>query len=79
VVIRIVLVKLWTRYAITRLLRAQQARVPPLGPASAGASEAPPSGTEAVSGSQPGAVWDALDDRQLTRLLTNAAPRTIIE
>jgi hypothetical protein len=78
VVIRIVLVKLRSRFAITRLLHAQRAHIPTLlWPAQVHA--VPPVETEAVIGGQQDAAWDVLDDRQLTRLLTNAAPRTVTE
>lgn len=62
------LVFVWMPYLITRLLRtAALARVAPPGPAR---SDDP---------GQDGQVWTALDDRQLTRLLTDSAPRTTSE
>lgn len=73
-----VLVILWTAYAVTRLtLRAEHARTPtPTHPQPVCAE---PSGAQIDAGSQDGPPWSALDDRQLTRLLTDSAPRTITE
>lgn len=62
------LVFLWMPYLIARLLRtAALARAEPPGPAR---SDTP---------GQDGQSWSALDDRQLTRLLTASAPRTTSE
>lgn len=76
--ILVVLVLLCTCYAVTRvILRAEQTRSPtPTHPQPVGANA---SGVTTGSGNQPDPVWDALDDLQLTRLLTNATPRTISE
>lgn len=77
-IILIVLLILWTPYVVTRLrLRAQHARTPtPTHPQQVCAE---PSWAETDAGSQDDPAWSALDDRQLTRLLTDAAPRTITE
>jgi hypothetical protein len=76
-VILIVLVILWTPYLVTRLLlRAQHARTPAH---TQEVSAVPPSGARTDTGGQDGPAWSVLDDRQLTRLLTDSAPRTITE
>ena len=62
------LVFLWMPYLITRLPpTAEPARAEPPRPAR---SDTP---------GQYGQVWSTLDDRQLTRLLTDSAPRTTTE
>jgi hypothetical protein len=64
----------WTPYVITRLLRAQHAQTPnPARPTKA--HGAPSTGADTETAVQHGA-WSALDDRQLTRLLTDSAPRS---
>ncbi len=74
----IVLVILWTPFVVPRLvLRVEHARTPtPPHPRPVWAE--PPSGAKTAFGSQPGPVWGALDDRQLTRLLTDSAPPSTI-
>lgn len=74
VVILIVLGFLGTAYAVTRsVLRAEHTPTPaPAHPRPVWA--APPSRGKPGSGSQPGPAWGALDDLQLTRLLTDSAP-----
>jgi hypothetical protein len=68
----------WTSYAVTWLMpRAQHARTPT--PTPPQPVHAEPSRAQLDAGSHDGPVWSALDDRQLTRLLTDSAPRTIIE
>jgi hypothetical protein len=78
VVILIVLVILGTSYAVSRLLlRAEPARTPtPTHPQQVCAE---PSWAQIDSGSQEGPAWSALDDRQLTRLLTDSASRSSSE
>jgi hypothetical protein len=73
--ILVLLVLLWTSYVVTRLLRAQHVSSTAHSP-KAGAT---PSDVEPGTGSQDGPAWSALDDYQLTRLLTESAPRTITE
>ncbi len=78
-VILIALAILWTPYVATKLLlRARHARTP-TGAHPQPACAEPPGGAETRTGSQDGAAWSALDDRQLTRLLTDSAPRTSSE
>lgn len=77
-VILIVLVILWTSYLVTTLmLRAEHAGTPTPPPPQRVRAE--PSRAQIDAGSQERPAWDALDDRQLTRLLTDSAPRTITE
>jgi hypothetical protein len=78
-IILIALVILGTPYLVTRLmLRAQHARTPTAArPPQAYAGQ--PSGVGTDAGSQDGPAWSAVDDRQLTRLLTDSAPPTITE
>jgi hypothetical protein len=73
-----VLVILYTSYLVARvIIRAEQARPSlPRFPLPVGADS---SGATTGFGSRPGPVWGALDDLQLTRLLTNSRPRTINE
>lgn len=74
-IILIALVILGTSYSVTRLML--HARTPtPTHPRQMGAE---PSRAKIEAGRQDGSAWSALDDRQLTRLLTNSATRTITE
>lgn len=74
----IVLVLFCAPYLVTRLLRAEQARMSaPARPQ--GAWTEPASKAQTDTGSQDGLSWSALDDLQLTRLLTDSAPRTNTE
>ena len=76
-IILLLLAICWTPYVVTKLLRAQHAHTPhPAGPTRA--HTAPSAGADTNTGTQHGA-WSALDDRQLTRLLTNSAPRSTTE
>ncbi len=72
VVFLIVLGFLGTAYAVTRfVLRAEHTPTPaPAHPRPVWA--APPNGGR--PGPEPGPAWGALDDLQLTRLLTDSAP-----
>ena len=72
------LVILWTPYLVMRLLHAQHARIPTTA-RPYGARTEPPTGVTTDATSQDEAAWSALDDRQLTRLLTDSAPRSITE
>lgn len=74
----ILLVILWAPYLVARFLRAQRARTPtPSLPQRAWGGL--PRKAQTDTGSQYGPAWSALDDLQLTRLLTNSAPRTSTE
>jgi hypothetical protein len=74
-VIVILLMAVWTPYVVMRLLRAQHARaLSPTNPQLARTEL--PTGTRTGTASQDQPGWTALDERQLTRLLTNSAPRT---
>ncbi len=77
----ILLVIVGTVYAVSRLMPgAQHARTRPHPtPTYPHQVWAEPSGAQIDAGSQDGPAWGALDDRQLTRLLTDSAPRTISE
>ena len=74
-VILIVLVILCTPYVLTKLLRPQHIRTPSPAYPRRPHTE-PPVGAEINDGNQNTSAWSPLDDRQLTRLLTNSAPRT---
>ncbi len=75
----IVLVIVWIPFVISRLLlRAQHARTLTSTPPKH-VSNQPPSGLDASTGRQDEPTWSALDDRQLTRLLTDSAPRNNTE
>ncbi len=76
-VILILLAILWMPYVVRMLLRAQHARTPSSVPPQR-AHVQPPLGAATDTAAQH-AAWSALDDRQLTRLLTNSAPRTTKE
>lgn len=77
-VILIALVFLWTPYAVWKVLRARDAGTP-------SPVQQQPAGARSLGGVQPwtitddGPVWTALDDRQLTRLLTDSAPGSATE
>jgi hypothetical protein len=77
-IILIVLVILCTPYVLTKLLRAQHSRTPSLAYPRRAHAE-PLVGAEIDTGNQNTSAWSQLDDRQLTRLLTNSAPRTTTE
>ncbi len=69
-----VLLILWTFYAVLKPTCNQGTRTPSpahLQPAWA----EPPNGLETQAGGQDGPAWSALDDRRLTRLLIDSAPR----
>lgn len=78
-VILIVLVIFWTPYVVTMLLRAQRARTPSSPGHPQLAHLELPIGATSDAGTQDVPGWGALDDRQLTRLLTNSAARSITE
>jgi hypothetical protein len=79
-VIPIVLVILWTSWVAMRLLlRADAQHARTLTTAHPHQACAEPRRAQTDAGSQDGPAWSALDDRQLTRLLTDSAPRTITE
>lgn len=71
-VILFVFVILWTPYLVTALLGAQSAHTASPAPAQL-ALEQSPVGVEPDTGNQATPAWTALDDLQLTRLLTNSA------
>ena len=76
-IILLFLLILWTPYVVSTMLRAQQNRSPihidlQTVPAYQGQAE-----TDLDLRS--GAAWSALDDHQLTRLLTDSSPRTPTE
>ncbi len=75
----ILLVFLFTCYPVMRLmLGAEDARTPTTGYLPQ-AYPGQPRGVGIDAGSRDGPAWGALDDRQLTRLLIDSAPRTISE
>jgi len=74
-VILIALAIFCTPYVLTKLLRAQHIRTPSLA-YSRRRHAGPPVGAEINTGNQNTSAWSQLDERQLTRLLTNSAPRT---
>lgn len=78
-IVLMMLVFLWMPYVITKLLpTAQQARTPTRDDSQLARVEPlRPAGCD--TGGQDGQLWTALDDRQLTRLLTDSAPRTTSE
>ena len=76
--ILIVLVIFWTPYLLARLLLARHARRPSPAHRQRAYAQAP-SWAQTDTGSPDGLAWSALDDRQLTRLLTDSAPRTITD
>jgi hypothetical protein len=71
----IMLAILWSGVVTMLMLRARQVRTPVWDGSQQGSAEPPQSSTDG----QDGQSWSALDDRQLTRLLTNSAPRTTSE
>lgn len=76
--ILILLVILVAPYLLTKMFAAQHDRTSnPDRPAQFWALSRRPARTE--PGSQDEVAWSALDDRQLTRLLTNSAPPTSSE
>ena len=76
-IVLIVLVILWTPYVVARLLQAQHARTPTT--AHPHAAEEPQGNGASDTTNQMATAWSALDDRQLTRLLTDSAPRSATE
>ncbi|PZS28055.1 MAG: hypothetical protein DLM58_17755 [Pseudonocardiales bacterium] len=79
-IVLIMLVIFWAPYVVTRLmLRAQHVRTRTPAAHPRQACTGPSSGAQSDAGSQDGLAWSALDDRQLTRLLIDSAPRTITE
>ncbi|MEO7126643.1 MAG: hypothetical protein ABI382_10410 [Nakamurella sp.] len=76
--ILIVLVILWTPYLMLTLVRATNPRTPTAAHPQ-WSSEEVPNRALAGTGSPNGSAWTALDERQLTRLLTDAARRTNTE
>lgn len=67
-----------TPYLLVRFFAAQHDRTSdPVDPAPKGTRPRRATGTG--TGSQEELAWSALDDRQLTRLLINSAPRTSSE
>ena len=78
-VIVIALVVFGTPCMVTMLLiRARRARTSTAAHSQAECAE-PLGEAETYTGSHDGPAWSALDDRQLTRLLTDSVPRTITE
>jgi hypothetical protein len=75
-VILVALAILATPYLVARVLRTQHASTPRTAHPQEARAEV--SGV-AGSASHDGPTWSALDDRQLTRLLTNSAPRSTTE
>jgi hypothetical protein len=76
--ILILLVILLTSHVLRKLLLARPANASRLTrPQSA--CKRPPAGEQSATGSQGRPLWTALDDHQLTRLLTDAAPRSTTE
>ncbi len=74
IVLVLVLVLVWTSFFLGRLvLRAEHVRVHDPAPAPPERAETP-SGVSTATGGQDVLGWTALDDRQLTRLLTDSAP-----
>ncbi len=75
-IILLILLIFWMPYLKTRLLpTAQQTRTPTKN-ASEQVHAEPPRLVQGGTGSQDWQTWSALDDRQLTRLLIDSAPRT---
>src|SRR5664279_1933806 len=70
-VILVALMTLWMVYEVTEPLRAQHASAPSPTPAQLAHAQ-PPIGAEPNRGNQATPAWTALDDLQLTRLLTNS-------
>jgi hypothetical protein len=69
----IAILLLWSPWAATRLIRAWRAHAPDrVHLAPTGVDRSTPSAT--VRSPDQSQVWSALDDRQLTRLLTDSAP-----
>jgi hypothetical protein len=73
----IVLVIFWTPYLAVKLLRAQHGRTPNGDPPQQACAQ--PRRTQTNTGAQDWPAWSASDDRQLTLLLSDSAPRTITE
>jgi hypothetical protein len=79
-VILIVMVILCTSYAVTKRMLAGQETGPPTPmPPRPSQVRAEPSRAQLEAGRPDPAAWSALDDHQLTRLLTSAARRTTNE
>lgn len=77
-IILVVLVILWTPYvAALLMLRGQHGRTPARAGPQLGRAE--PSGADLDAASRHVSAWSALDDLQLTWLLTGSAPRTNTE
>jgi hypothetical protein len=75
----LILLILWVPYLIKRLLPdAQQTRTPIQYDSQQAAAERQHRARSLTDG-QDGQSWSALDDHQLTRLLTDSAPRTTSE
>ncbi|MEP6563219.1 MAG: hypothetical protein ABJD68_19335 [Nakamurella sp.] len=82
-IVLMMLVFIWMSYVMPYVMKrllptAQQARTPTRDGSQLAPAE-PSRAAGSDTGGQDGQGWTALDDRQLTRLLTDYAPRTITE
>ncbi len=66
----------WVSYLVAKNLRAQPTLLSPVPARPRRTGATPPSDERLGAGGQDEPTWSALDDRQLTRLLTDSAPRT---
>jgi hypothetical protein len=77
-VILVALVIIWAPFLTAKLLLAKRANAAQPHPSRSSRTQ-PPSGAKSETSRHDGPVWTALDDRQLTRLLTDSAPRSSTE